>query len=122
MILVGMMAFFSNFWSNSTFVTGFIIAFYILTTFNTIAIFATAMRLCWKRVAATQFTLYMAISNLGLALGAAIVGPLAGLFNWKYVILSYILFVSVMFFLLRYINFDKHQLRVDALENKFHHR
>ena len=74
------------------------------------------MQLCWKRVAATQFTLYMAISNLGLAVGAAIMGQLKELFNWEYVILAYIIFAAIMLVLIRFINFDKHQKRVDELE------
>ena len=113
------MSFLSNLWANENFVIGFVIVFYILVTFNTIAIFATAMRLCWKRVAATQFTLYMAISNLGLAVGAGIIGPLTEMFEWKYVILTYILFALIMLILMRFINFDKHQKGVDGLETKF---
>ena len=59
------MFFLKNYWQNEIIVMAFIIGFYVLLTFTTIAIFASAMQLCWKRVAATQFTLYMAISNLG---------------------------------------------------------
>ena len=116
MLLVSAMSFFSDLWSNENFVIGFIIAFYVLVTFNTIAIFATAMRLCWKRVAASQFTLYMAISNVGLAVGAGIIGPLTEIFNWQYVILTYILFALVMLILMRFINFDKHQKNIEELE------
>jgi hypothetical protein len=42
----------------------------LLYTFTTITIFAICMQLCWKRVAATQFTLYMTVYNIGYALGA----------------------------------------------------
>ena len=118
-ILVSAMAFLKDLWQNDLFVAGFIIGFYVLLTFTTIAIFASAMQLCWKRVSATQFTLYMAISNLGLAAGAALLGPLKDLFNWEYVILSYIVFAGVMLVLIRFINFEKHQKRVDQLEEKY---
>jgi len=118
-ILVSAMAFLKDLWQNDLFVAGFIIGFYVLLTFTTIAIFASAMQLCWKRVSATQFTLYMAISNLGLAAGAALLGPLKDLFNWEYVILSYIVFAVVMLVLIRFINFEKHQKRVDQLEEKY---
>jgi MFS transporter, PAT family, beta-lactamase induction signal transducer AmpG len=77
------------------------------------------MQLCWKRVSATQFTLYMAISNLGLAAGAAIMGPLKEIFEWEYVFLGYILFAAVMLILMRFINFKKHQERVDNLELRY---
>ena len=115
-LLIGAMSFLNVFWQNDVFVMGFIIGFYVLITFTTIAIFASAMQLCWKRVAATQFTLYMAISNLGLAAGAAIMGQLKGLLNWEYVILAYIIFAVAMLILMRFINFEKHQKRVDELE------
>jgi MFS transporter, PAT family, beta-lactamase induction signal transducer AmpG len=118
-LIAAAMSFLKSFWQNDIFVTGFIICFYILLTFTNIAIFASAMQLCWKRVSATQFTLYMAISNLGLAAGAALLGPLKDLFNWEYVILSYIVFALGMLVLIRFINFDKHQLRVEILEEKY---
>ncbi len=117
-LLVTAMFFLKNFWQNEIIVIAFIIGFYILLTFTYIAIFASAMQLCWKRVAATQFTLYMAISNLGLAAGAAIMGQLKEMFNWEYVILTYVVFASVMLILIRFINFEKHQKRVDKLELK----
>lgn len=118
-LLIGAMSFLNVFWQNDVFVMGFIIGFYVLITFTTIAIFASAMQLCWKRVAATQFTLYMAISNLGLAAGAAIMGQLKGLLNWEYVILAYIVFAVAMLILMRFINFEKHQKRVDELELQY---
>jgi PAT family beta-lactamase induction signal transducer AmpG len=77
------------------------------------------MQLCWKRISATQFTLYMAISNLGLAAGAALMGQLKEFFDWQFVILSYIIFAGVMLVLIRFINFEKHQTRVDDLEFKY---
>jgi PAT family beta-lactamase induction signal transducer AmpG len=118
-ILVSLMAFLKSYWQNEKIIVGFIVGFYTLITFNTIAIFAAAMQLCWKRVAATQFTLYMAISNLGLASGAALLGPLKDYFNWEYVILTYAIFALVMLILIRFISFEKHQKRVDDLEFKY---
>jgi PAT family beta-lactamase induction signal transducer AmpG len=118
-LLVASMSFLKSFWINELFVTGFIIGFYVLLTFTTIAIFASAMQLCWKRISITQFTLYMAISNLGLAAGAALLGPLKDLFDWEFVILSYIAFAGVMLVLIKFINFEKHQKRVDYLELRY---
>jgi PAT family beta-lactamase induction signal transducer AmpG len=64
-------------WDQRSVVVAFIVGFYTLYCFFTISVFATAMQLCWKRVSATQFTLYMAVSNLGLAVGAWLFGLLA---------------------------------------------
>ena len=38
--------------------------------FTTVAMFALFVKCCWTTAAATQFTLYMAVNNLGYALGA----------------------------------------------------
>ena len=118
-VLVGGMSFLTIYWQNEIFVTGFIISFYTLITFTTIAIFASAMQLCWKRISVTQFTLYMAISNLGLAGGAAIMGQLKEFLDWELVILAYVFFAATMLILMKFINFEKHQKRVDELEIKY---
>lgn len=116
-ILIAGMAFLKVYWAQDVFITGFILGFYILETFITIAVFATAMQLCWKRISATQFTLFMAISNLGHSLGSALLGPLKEFLHWEYVILSFILFALIMLVIVRFIHFDKHLARVNRLEN-----
>jgi PAT family beta-lactamase induction signal transducer AmpG len=45
-----------------------------LDTLITVAMLPIAMRLCSRTVAATQFTLYMALSNFGVTLGAVLLG------------------------------------------------
>jgi PAT family beta-lactamase induction signal transducer AmpG len=92
------------------------VGFTILDTFITIAVFATAMQLCWKRISATQFTLFMAIANIGLAAGAKLLGPLTENLNWEYVILTVVAFTGVMLVLIRYIHFDSHLKKVNRLE------
>ncbi|MCK7591558.1 hypothetical protein M0G43_13305 [Subsaxibacter sp. CAU 1640] len=49
---------------------------YTFYTFLCIAVSGSGMHLCWKTVATTQFTLYMAISNMKCAAGAASLGIL----------------------------------------------
>jgi len=118
-LAASIMSFNHVYWKNEYFVMGFILIFYVLLTFTTIAIFASAMQLCWKRVAATQFTLYMAISNLGLSFGAFLIGPLKSIFEWKHVILSYVVCAFIMLVFLRFINFEKHQKQLDELEAQY---
>jgi PAT family beta-lactamase induction signal transducer AmpG len=114
--LVAAMSVFSLYWHNEMFTTSFIFIYYILETFIVIAVFAAAMQLCWKRISATQFTLYMAISNLGNSFGSALLGPLKDYLEWKYVILSYIMFALVMLVIVRFVNFGKHLERINRLE------
>jgi PAT family beta-lactamase induction signal transducer AmpG len=106
-------------WSASFFVPGFIISYYILYTFQIIAVFAIAMELCWKRISATQFTLYMAISNLGRATGAGFLGELKEfLLGWEFVILVYAAAAFIMLLLLTRMNTKRHLLSIGILENR----
>lgn len=64
------------FWSSALVVEAYLLLFTAAHTLATIAFFATCMALCWKPVAAVQFGLFMAISNVGLMTGSAAMGPL----------------------------------------------
>ncbi len=61
-------------WGNSPFLTTYVIIWLALDTLVTVAMLPIAMRLCNRAVAATQFTLYMALSNFGITIGAALLG------------------------------------------------
>jgi MFS transporter, PAT family, beta-lactamase induction signal transducer AmpG len=115
-VIIAGMSMLSVYWEQKAFTIGFIFAYYIIETFLVIAVFATAMQLCWKRISATQFTLYMAISNLGNSAGSALLGPLREYLNWDYLIFSYIFFALVMLIIVRFIHFDNHLARVNGLE------
>ena len=67
-------------WADSQFLTAFVIIWLALDTLITVATLPIAMRLCNRTVAATQFTLYMALSNFGITIGASLLG-LAGWFG-----------------------------------------
>jgi PAT family beta-lactamase induction signal transducer AmpG len=116
-ILVAVMAFTKIYWPRPYMVEGFMGAYYTLYVFLTVAGFATGMGLCWKRVAATQFTLYMAISNLGRAVGAGLLGPLHGVLPWEYVILSFAGFAIVMLIFIQLVNTKKHLIDIEKLES-----
>lgn len=75
-------------WSNGAFLSGFIILAIALDVFVTVSLLPIAMRLSHPAVAATQFTLYMALANSGISLGAWLValsrdhGGAPALFLW----------------------------------------
>ena len=52
----------------------FVIGWMSLDMLLTVALLPVSMRLCDARVAATQFTIYMAISNFGISFGAFMLG------------------------------------------------
>jgi MFS transporter, PAT family, beta-lactamase induction signal transducer AmpG len=116
-LLMVAMASLKIYWSSAFLVTGFISAYITLWVFLSVAVFATGMELCWKRVAATQFTLYMAISNLGKAVGSGLLGPLRKVMPWEYVILSFSGFAIVMLVLIQFLRLKSHLDRIEILEN-----
>ncbi len=57
-------------WSHEAFFTTFVFVWISFDIMLTVVALPISMRLCDPRVAATQFTLYMATSNLGITIGA----------------------------------------------------
>ena len=57
-------------WPQRWFMSSSAISAEILIVLSNVAFYAIGMQLCWKRVAATQFALYMALNNLGVTAGA----------------------------------------------------
>lgn len=113
-VVIVLFAFSTNLWTNTAVMYGFILIYYTLYTFLCIAIFASGMQLCWKTVAATQFTLYMALSNMGRSAGSALLGILKTNFNWEYIFLIIAIIPIIMGVMMRFINFSKHKITVDS--------
>ena len=113
-IVIVVFAFSTHLWTNTTVMYGFILIYYTLYTFLCIAVFASGMQLCWKTVAATQFTLYMAVSNMGRSVGAALLGVLKTNFSWEYVFLFIAILPVIMGVMMRFVNFSKHKIRVES--------
>ncbi|HWS59646.1 MAG TPA: MFS transporter [Flavobacterium sp.] len=117
-VLILIMVVSKTYWEQSYFIPGFIFFYYTLITFLNIAVFATAMELSWKRISATQFTLYMAINNLGDAAGASYMGNIKNyLVSWDYVISIFAIAAIIMLILLFFMNTEQHLLKVNQLEN-----
>ncbi|HJP32559.1 MAG: MFS transporter [Candidatus Latescibacteria bacterium] len=100
-------------WSQRLPAQAFISAYYILDTLISISFLATMMAISWKRVAATQFSLYMAVANMGLSGGAALFGPLQGLLSYPH--LFYIV-VAVGLFVLSLLRFIDVGAMLDRME------
>ena len=63
-----------GYWSNSAVFMAFVYFWIPLDMLITVALLPISMRLCDPTVAATQFTIYMAISNFGISFGAFMLG------------------------------------------------
>lgn len=94
------------------------VVYVILNVFATIGIFAFAMQCCWKKVSASQFTLYMTICNLGRIALAALIGPVRAHFNWEISLLGYPIFILIIFILFQFLNLESHTKSIEHLENR----
>ena len=112
------LAFLKMYWINTWFISSFMIVYQVLYVFATIGVFATAMQCCWKKISATQFTLYMTISNLGRIVGAKLIGPMKSNFDWQYTLLSFSMMIALAWILIRFMHINHHVKRVVDLENK----
>ncbi len=85
LLLVGFGAI-SHLWAQSWLLIGFGSAMDFVALFYAIAMIPICMRMCNPAVAATQFTIYMAIGNFGRPLGAWLAAKTAGvgLPEWMY--------------------------------------
>ncbi len=108
-VLIVSFAFFPNFWGVAKVVFSFVLLYYLLSIFLNIATFATGMQLCWKTVAATQFTLYMALANMGRSVGSWLVGVLKESMTWDYVFIITALSPLIALIIIQFLNFEKHE-------------
>ena len=95
-----------------------IASYMTIYTFLMVAYLAVSMILCWKRVAATQFTLYMAIGNMGRAVGASLLGPARERFDWAGMFFAFGAFMLLAFVVVRFLHLPAHQVSLDRLERE----
>ncbi len=105
-----------TYWADKSFVYAFMIGQNAIYTLCCIGLFAIAMQSCWKKVSASQFTLYMTIANLGQMAFAALIGPVRAAFNWQTSLLLFAAMIAVAFFVLRFLNIKKQTEAVSALD------
>ncbi|MCL6249852.1 MFS transporter [Altererythrobacter sp. KTW20L] len=75
-------------WSDSRVLVGYSIGMEFVGIIYFVAMIPMAMRMCTPAIAATQFTIYMAVGNFGRPIGASLAGLTAGqgspqLFYWS---------------------------------------
>jgi PAT family beta-lactamase induction signal transducer AmpG len=110
------MGLFPVFWPLRLSVQVYVSAYLLLDTLMMIAFFALLMAVCWKRVAATQFSLYMAIANMGLSGGSALLGPLQEWFGYPPLFFVIACCGLLVVALLRFVNVGQHLQRVKSLD------
>ena len=104
-------------WGNDTFVITMLGVSLILSQVFFVAMIAIFMGICWAKVAATQFAIYMSLANLGRSLGAGLFAFIAADLSAieSIYLMSGLLTVAAL--LLTAFNPARHAARIDALES-----
>jgi PAT family beta-lactamase induction signal transducer AmpG len=106
-VVVGLHAFLlagsQQLWNNSMYVQIMMSAWILLLPVSMVCVLALAMSVCSHSASATQFAIYMSISNLGAVVGSMLYGLLASHTSWsqnyalKGALVFVMLFVLLMF-------------------------
>jgi len=110
-LLVGLL---QGSWSSPLFLLGVVFAQAFFYQGAFVCFIAAHMRLCWLKVAATQFSLYMAWVNLGRSLGPKLLSELQGLLAYAQVFLVIGGLLLLAIALLWLADLPAHQRRVAA--------
>ena len=111
-VLICGLTFQKMYWQATSFIMAFMIGFQVLYVFSLIGIFAIGMQCCWKKISATQFTLYMTVANIGRVVGAKLVGPMKNGFSWESTLLAFGVMMALAWLILQFIRINQHTKRV----------
>jgi PAT family beta-lactamase induction signal transducer AmpG len=117
-LLTSGLAFLKMYWADAWFISAFMIIYQILYVFTCIGLFSTAMECCWKKVSATQFTLYMTIGNIGRIAGAKLIGPAKQQFSWEYTLFAFSIIIAIAWLIIQFIHIHQQVKSIHDLENK----
>ena len=92
------------------------IVYATLDTLTVVSIISVAMAVCGRKVAATQFAIYMAISNFGLAGGQGLIGPLRAQFTDTQLFLIFAGLTFSALFVMRMVKVDHHQAKLEGMD------
>lgn len=117
-LLTAILAFSEQAWARPLFIEAYLLIFNTLFTLSAIALFATAMQCCWRRISALQFTLFMAVYNFGQTAGAALIGPLRAHLSWQYTLLAFSVLAALALLVVQFLDTSRQSIRMEALENE----
>jgi PAT family beta-lactamase induction signal transducer AmpG len=115
-LFISFFSFSTMYWADKNFVFAFMIVQNTIFTLNSIAVFAVAMQCCWKKISASQFTLYMTIANMGQMTFASFIGPMTDNFNWQISLFVFAGFIAMAWIVLQFVNIDKQIQQVKHLD------
>ncbi|MFU8814147.1 MAG: MFS transporter [Pseudomonadales bacterium] len=104
-------------WGSTPFVLAALVISQTVSQLLFVAMIATFMGICWAKVAATQFAIYMSLANLSRSMGAALFALIAADVSAAgalYIMAGLLIAAAV---LLTWFDPVKHQQRVGALQS-----
>ena len=111
-----LVASFPDQWANRSYATIYFFATNTIGMIFLVAVIPIFMTICWKKVAATQFSAYMAMANLGTSFGGFITGPLNASLDYQGIMYLVGALGVGLFILVRLIDLERHSQQIEALE------
>jgi PAT family beta-lactamase induction signal transducer AmpG len=118
MLAFGGFLFYQSIWFTTEIASITVFVVTAMEIFTFIALFALCMAHCWKRVSATQFTLYMTVANLGRSAGSAAVGYVKESFSWHYTFLVLLGALGLTIALVGFLRISRQLKALERLEQK----
>lgn len=97
--------------------TAYRLGYNTLDTLVIVAFISIAMAISTPKVAATQFALYMALSNVGYTLGSAAFGPLQAGYSYPVVFVIFAALTLISILIMRQVSVADHAWKVTELQN-----
>ena len=94
----------------------FVGAYNLLNTFTMIAFLSVLMSISWRRIGATHFALYMAMGNMGLSAGAAMLGPVREVLPAQHLFLAIGALGAALLTLLPFANVRAQVARIEQID------
>jgi PAT family beta-lactamase induction signal transducer AmpG len=122
-ILCGLMVLFGlvlatvpSVWESTQLMYAYRVAYQLLETLAVVAMISIALALCAKRIAATQFAIYMAMSNLGFTFGSKVYGEIQEQLSHAAVLVVFATVTAGAMLLIWTIKIGAHKARVEELQ------
>ena len=110
------MGLFPDLWQNKKIIISYIFCRDICIVTVTITFLAISMGLSWQKIAATQFALYMALSNLSDTAGSSTVKLLNRFFEFQHFFIMVAICYGTLLIFMWFVNMEKHQEDLKLLD------
>ena len=111
------MALMPELWAHRLTAQTYIAAYLLMDVLVTISFLSLMMAICWQRVGATQFSLYMAIANMGMSAGSAMLGPLEAALSYPNLFLVPATLTAIVLFLALGVDLAGQRRRLAELDD-----